>query len=417
MGGSVQQEPPGTPTPTPAVHRGAGRGVLAVVLVLIGVLLAPAAVVGAWARVTMTDTDRFVATYGPLADDPVVQQFLTDQVVAVVDQAVDVDQLTRDLLDGIASLGAGSRTTAALQALQPSLVQAVEQLVRARTAELIASDAFGPIWSQTLRVSHAQAIATLAGDPDAVLVGASDGTLSIQLRPIVAAVRDRLVDQGFALAARVPDVDRQVQISTAHQLPAARLGYELVLVVGAWLAPVALALIVGGVLVARRRLRALRGAGFGLAAVMGLLIVGLVLVRAVAVAQAPSTFPGAVVRVVLAAVTAPMVTTAQAVAVLAVVVGLVAWVAGPGPAAGRLRSGYQGLTGRARGLWGTRPVPAAVGWVGRRRVVLRIVVALIAAAAVLGLRPLTPSTVAGVLLGAVLLLVAVDLAAREEVRG
>ena len=43
------------------------RAVLAVVLIVLGVMLAPVAVVTGWAKWTLTDTDRFVATYAPLA--------------------------------------------------------------------------------------------------------------------------------------------------------------------------------------------------------------------------------------------------------------------------------------------------------------------------------------------------------------
>ena len=53
--------------------RGRGWTVLAVVLIVLGCVMAPLAVVGGWAKSTLTDTDNFVATYAPLAHDPEVQ--------------------------------------------------------------------------------------------------------------------------------------------------------------------------------------------------------------------------------------------------------------------------------------------------------------------------------------------------------
>ncbi|WP_159805251.1 hypothetical protein [Cellulomonas citrea] len=331
----------------PVRHR--GRTAVAVALVVIGLLVSPFAVVSAWARSTLTDTDRFVATYAPLADDPAVQAFLTDQVVAAVDQAVDIDQLTNDLVDGLVQLGAGPRTTAALEALRPTAVQAIDGLMRSRTEAFIDSDAFAAVWREALRATHTQATATLAGDPGAVVVGSNDGTLTVQLRPIVAAVRDRLVAQGFALAARVPDIDRQVEVATVQQLPSLRLGYELVLMTGAWLAPIGLAFVVGGVLVAVRRRRAVAVAAVGEVVAMAVLAVGVAVARAVAVSQAPASVPGAVVRAFLTAATAPMVATSVTVALVAVLVAVAVWVTGPAPAAVRVRRRAHTLVGAVAG--------------------------------------------------------------------
>ena len=49
------------------------RPTIAAILITVGVILAPVSVIGAWARLELVDTDRFVATLGPLAQDPAVQ--------------------------------------------------------------------------------------------------------------------------------------------------------------------------------------------------------------------------------------------------------------------------------------------------------------------------------------------------------
>ena len=87
-------------------------------LILLGVLLAPVAVITGWATWTLTDTDRFVATYAPLADSPEVQSYVVDQAMAAVDDRVDFDQLTPELVDGLVALGTGPRATTALRTLQ-----------------------------------------------------------------------------------------------------------------------------------------------------------------------------------------------------------------------------------------------------------------------------------------------------------
>src|ERR671913_274153 len=77
----LESPPPEAPSAEAEVHRGRGRWwtVLAVVLVVLGCLLAPLAVIGGWGKTILTDTDAFVATYAPLARDPAVQSYIVDQ--------------------------------------------------------------------------------------------------------------------------------------------------------------------------------------------------------------------------------------------------------------------------------------------------------------------------------------------------
>lgn len=61
----------------------------------------------------------------------------------------------------------------------------------------------------SLRLSHERALAVIQGDPDALLALESDGTVSVRLDPIIAAVRDALVERGVELAEAIPEKPRQ----------------------------------------------------------------------------------------------------------------------------------------------------------------------------------------------------------------
>ena len=50
------------------------RRIIAAVLLILASILAPFAVGAHWAQRTLTDTQQFAQTVGPLADDPIVQQ-------------------------------------------------------------------------------------------------------------------------------------------------------------------------------------------------------------------------------------------------------------------------------------------------------------------------------------------------------
>src|ERR687897_1930966 len=81
-----------------------GRTAAAIVLVVVGLLLAPVAVISAWARLELVDTERFVATFAPLAEEPAVQDYITEQATAAIEEQVDIPGLTKDVFDGIKSL-------------------------------------------------------------------------------------------------------------------------------------------------------------------------------------------------------------------------------------------------------------------------------------------------------------------------
>jgi hypothetical protein len=399
-----------------SARSGRGRAAAAVALVLVGVLLAPLAVVAGWARVSLQDTDRFVATYGALIDDPAVQAYLTDQVMTVIDQTVGVDQLTTDLVDGVVGLGTGPRATAALQALQGPLTQAVEQLIRTRTAAFIDSDAFASVWREALRATHTQLVATLSGSPEAVVGAGADGTVSIQLGPIVAAVRDRLVAQGLTVAARIPDVHRQLPITTSAAVPRVMVGYQVAVIAGTWLPLVALVLVAAGVLVARRRRRALVVAALALAAVAALLLAGLALGRVAVLTQTAADVPATVVAVGYGTATRAMVGTTQAVLVLSLVLALTAWLAGPAAGARWTRELYGAGTGSAGRAAASRGVLAgATGrWLGRHAGALRVLVAVAAALVIVLVRPLTVALVLGTAALALLVLVLLDLVVQVD---
>ena len=77
----------------PAAHdrttAGRWRAVVAAVLITVAVVLAPVATLGTWARTQLVDTERFVQTFAPLAHEPAVQSFVSDQVMDAIDENLE----------------------------------------------------------------------------------------------------------------------------------------------------------------------------------------------------------------------------------------------------------------------------------------------------------------------------------------
>lgn len=390
-----------------AKRRSWGWTLLATVLIVIGALLAPIAVVGTFINLTLTDTDRFVAAYAPLADDPAVQRFVTTEAVAAISEQVDIPALTSDVIDGIIELGTGPIATKALETLKGPAAQGIQSLIESKVGEFVASDAFSTVFSQALRVSHSQLVSVMQGNPDGVVQLGDRGEIGIQLAPIIAEIKTVLVAQGLTFASQIPEIDRTIVVAQSDLIPTVQVAYNLAVIAGFWLTFVALAFLIAGVLVARRRSIALIWAAVALALSMALTLAALGTGSIIFVSTvSPGILPSAVASIIFATVTGSMQASAIAVLVLAIVVAIVGWIAGPFSVPRKLRglaqSGAAGLRDAAekRGLTTGR-----VGeWLYRQKVLLRVAVAVIASVIVLLVRPLTPGLIIWTLVVSVIVL-------------
>lgn len=415
---STEPLPDLAPVPEPTHKRGWGWTLLAVVLIVIGAILAPVAVVASWAKVQLTDTDAFVATYAPLANDPGVQAYVTDETVKVIQQHVDIPQLTSQVIDGITGLGTGPVATKALDALKTPLAQGIVSLIQTTVGRFVASDAFAQVWQDALRVSHTQLVATMQGNPQAAIAIGKDGSVGIQLGPIIDKVKQRLVDQGITFASRIPTIDKTITVAQNSSIPTIQVFYNLALVAGAWLPWVSIGLLALGVIVARRRALALIGAASALAIAMIVVVSAIAIGQIVFIASAsPGLVPAGVATTLYTTVSTAMKDTGVAVLVLAIVVALVGWYSGPFGVPRKLRGFFgSGVTWVRESAERHGITTGRVGaWLYAQRVLLRAAVAVIAAAVVLFVRPLTPSLIIWTLVIAAVVIAILELVQRPVI--
>lgn len=317
-----------SPTPVPGRRRW-WRGLLATVLIVLGSLLVPVAVIGGWAKVMLTDTDAVVATYAPLAQNSEIQAYITDQVMAAIEEQVDIDALIAEVVAGLNDAIDRPRVEAALQALTQPAADGIRSTIREATARVVSSDAFATVWQESLRRSHARAVAVLGGSPDSS-VTVSDEGLVLQLGPVVDRVRTTLLDQGFELAARIPTVDRAIVLVPSEDLWRVQFAYVAAVALGAWLPFIALGLLALGVVAAVRRHLAAVWAAVGLGLGALLLLAAVSIGRIAAGTSVPaSSMPSNVVTLLYDTAVGAVEEIATATVLLAVVIGLVAWLTGP----------------------------------------------------------------------------------------
>lgn len=400
----------------PVRRRGARwRSVLSGVLVVLALVLTPVALISSWAKLQLVDTDRFVATFAPLAEDPEVQAYVADTVTEVIEEQVDIPELTSQVFDGIRALDIPPRASDALGLLEGPAAQGLQSLLAQTVQQVVASEAFADTWATALRISHTQAVAAIQGDPDAALEIGANGQLSLQLGPIVEAVKEQLVDRGVGFASAIPDVDRSIPIAKSDSLTLVQTVYALAVAVGTWLPWVVLAMLVAGVLLARRRATAFVWTAAGFALTMALLAAGVGIGRLFFVGTiSPSVMPAATAGVLYDQIIDLVRSTIVAGLVLGILTAIIAWCAGPFRPARALRGFSTSVFGairRAAARYGVTTGAFGVA-LDRYRVVVYVAIALIAAAVVVLARPMATSTVITTVIVALLVLLLVELLRR-----
>lgn len=351
------EQPPERPPERSPGRQSAWWAVGSAVLVTLACILAPLAVTSVWADRVLSDTDQYVETVAPLADEPAVQQALAAQVTQTVLSYVDVEGVTTDLLNTLAQQdNVPPRLAAALPALATPITNGVQNFTRTQVNEFFASPQFATLWAQVNRIAHAQVVKVLEGNQGGA-VSAQDNTITVNLGPIIAQVKQRLVAQGFTLANNIPAVDKTFVLVQSDAITNAQGFYRLLNTLGLWLPLIVLVLLAGGVALARDRRRTLLAGALGLTASMLLLGVALAIARTWYVETTPANIlteqaAGDVFDVFVRFLR----TSLRAVAVLGLVVAIGAFVTGPSSASVRTRESLE------RGIGSLRGGAEAAGW-------------------------------------------------------
>jgi hypothetical protein len=234
------------------------RTLVGYTLVALAALLAPLSVVAVWARSEVGDTDRYVATVAPLADDPAVQSAVTTQLTNLAFQYLDVQGLVQQAVDG----------------LVVPITNGVRSFTQDQIGNLVRSDAFATAWTTANRAAHEAVVAALRGDTRAG-VTVADNAVTVNLAPFLAQVKQQLVDRGFSLASRIPAVNAQFTLLESEDIGKVQRAYSLLDTLGYWLPFIVLAIFVLGAYIVPHHRRA--AIVFGVAVTLTMLILAAVL--------------------------------------------------------------------------------------------------------------------------------------------
>ncbi|HEX5728557.1 hypothetical protein [Microbacterium sp.] len=391
--------PPDEIAPASRNRAGWWRSLLSAICIVVATILVPVSIVGAWARVQLVDEDAFVASLAPLVDDPAVQTMIIDESMEAINAQVDFQQITANVFDGVAALGLPPRAADALQLLEAPAANGLESLVTTTVTRVVESDAFSEVWATATRAAHRALVGAATSDGGGLVVRTDEG-VGIQLGAVVERVKQNLVDRGLGVAELIPTVDRVVIIGEGDNLAAIRTGYALATTLGFWLPFLTLALFALGILIARRRSSAILGTGLGFLIGGGSLAATLAIGSAAMgpTAGALGLSPDAL-NVVYEQLVGNMTQTALVLALLGLLIAVLGWVMGRSGAARGFRRTVRGLNASARRQLAARGLhTGAFGtWLGRQRVLVRSLVAVLAVLWLFALRPLSVGDVVLVL--------------------
>ncbi|HJQ47483.1 MAG TPA: hypothetical protein VJ870_14385 [Amycolatopsis sp.] len=262
------------------------KSVAAGVLITLGCILAPLSLLAVWSHNQVANTDRFVATMSPVIEQPSVQAAVTNRVTDTIFTYVDVQAYANDAINALAAQGLPPALVDRLHSLTAPLASSVQGFVHGQVATLVASPEVRDVWNQALRGGSQQLNAVLSGNASAISI--SGDKVQLDLGPLIDKAKQRLAANGFTAVNAIPDVHPTFAVGDAKTLVKARSAYNTLDTVATWLPWVTLALLAGGVYVARHHRRALLNTGLGVAGGMLVVAVALFVVRGVIIDNVPS---------------------------------------------------------------------------------------------------------------------------------
>jgi hypothetical protein len=251
---------PVPPAPQASLHsesgeHGAWRRRLLNLLLIVYLIAIGLAVPSIWARNQLLDTDRFVRTVAPLAENEDIQNGIVNRVSSYVSTAV-ADS---------AVVSGGERE--ALAAVVPAVTSvAIENVTRS----VVTSPEFAPLWEEAARVAHTGLEALLTGGTSPYF-SSEKGQVAIELSAIVSAVQNELANRGVAVT--LPTTNVQYVLFESDELSSLQEITKVVDELAVILPIVALIALIAFVVLSASRRGALIAASLGLAVMMATVLV------------------------------------------------------------------------------------------------------------------------------------------------
>lgn len=320
------------------------KSFFAAVCIALAWILAPLSIIAAWTSGIVGDTDRYVHTVSPLARNPDIQAAVANRVSNVVAQNLDLGSLVQEYAPADRP-----RLEQLLKAASGPIEGAITSFVHDQTLNVVSSAWFAQFWDNANRLAHASVDNVLTGKGGGA-VQVKGSAVTIDLAPVIDQVKTRLVDSGVTVAGKIPQIHTSFTVMQAKDINKYRTLFRLLQLAGTWLPFITLGLAGLGILLARRRRHVAVVAFLGIfvaAALVGILVH---VFRTFYLGALPADVSQAAAGAAYDTLVRFLITTSRTAAVIGLVIGLAAWLAGPGRAAGFVRGFWRTGIDSVRGF-------------------------------------------------------------------
>jgi hypothetical protein len=375
----LQRQLDSTTKPEPKrIHR-PSRYWVSIACVVLGGFLLPLAVVARWTSNTVLDTDSYVETVAPLAQNEEIQEALSFQVSVIILDAIDFRQQAEDALPPRAGF------------LAAPIESGVRVLVQDVVDELVSTEAFERLWEDVNRVGHEDVVAVLTGEGTDT-IDTANGRVVVRVGPIAEEVLNRLDDiLGTDLQNSIPDDRLDGEFVLVESDDLASLQDEINLFDRlSWLIPIlTIALLAASVVISRPRRLAFRRLGIAIVVPMAIALLLYDWVRSQYVGALPDDIHNPDAAAAFFDITTRFVPRDMRVLlVLGLAILLLTWLFGPTGWAGRARAWWDTLVGRVGDRSEDRDVGSVPRWIAdNERTLLAFTVALGALTLIVWTRP------------------------------
>jgi hypothetical protein len=327
------------------------RSISSLILFIIATLLLPIALVGHWGHRTVIDSERYIATVGPLIEQPEVQAALSESVTNAVVAKADTQNQVQSLLGGLLN------NDKLVGAIAAPIASGINTLIGDLVTKFIASDQFNTVWIELNKAAQKGVVAVLEGGQSGPVQVQGDNVV-LDISSAFAVIQQHLVDSGITAAANVtiPQSDRQVVLFTSTALGQIRFIYSLTSPILQWLPLLVAAMFALSIALARRRARTVVATGIVVTVTAFLLTIGLAIGQTAFTNQLSGTPFGPASQVFWDTLLEYLIIGVQGVLTLGIVLIVAGWFGGLTKSAayvrGHITKGLGELSARMSGAFG-----------------------------------------------------------------
>jgi hypothetical protein len=245
------------------------RSIFAVILIVVGSVLAPIAGITVWVRNQVLNTDRYVATIAPLSKNPAIASVAAAEVTKQLYSRIDLQSEIKDVLPPRADFVAAP------------LASAIKSQTQNVAYKVFISDKFNTVWVGMNRAVHTALVGVLTGNRNGAISADQNGTVTLNLQPLAQQVVHQMDQRGITVLDKLPisKLNMQIVLLQAKGLVQAQQLTKVLNHAALFLPLLSLLCFAGAVALSPRHRRALMWSGIGLAASMAVMAVVLGLLR------------------------------------------------------------------------------------------------------------------------------------------